>query len=73
MPTMQNLNAVVEDVRALCALAVDHIQNLSHSLAYAQAQAADAAALEQIATELQASADQLRGALAAVAQIKTQA
>ncbi len=68
MPALDHLTAVVDDLRTLIAAAADRIQNLSHSLAYAHAQAADAAAIEQIAAELQASADQLRGAVAAADQ-----
>lgn len=73
LSALHHLTVVVDDTRALIAAAADRIQTLSHSLAYAQAQAADAAAVEQIAAERQASAEQLRGALAAVEQTQTQA
>ncbi|WP_363346131.1 hypothetical protein [Methylocystis echinoides] len=73
MSALNRLAAIVDDLRSLIGVAADHIQNLSHSLAYAQAQAADAAAIEQIANDLQATADQLRGALTAVDQSQTQA
>ncbi|MEK4035656.1 hypothetical protein WOC76_05200 [Methylocystis sp. IM3] len=72
MPALDHLTAAVEDICALMATAADRIQNLSHSLAYAHAQAADAAAIEQISVALQASAEQLRGALAAADQTLTQ-
>lgn len=65
MSTLDNLTAAVNDMRALVAAAIDRIQNLSHTLAYAQTETADAAAIAQIAAELQAAADQLRGALSA--------
>lgn len=72
MPALDHLTAAVEDIRALMATAADRIHNLSQSLAYAHAQAADAAAIEQISAALQASAEQLRGALAAADQTLTQ-
>ncbi len=45
MSALNRLAANVDDLRSLIGVAADHIQNLSHSLAYAQAQAADAAAI----------------------------
>ena len=65
MSAIDNLTAAFNDVRSTVAAAVERIQYLAHDLAYARAEAADVAAVEQIAAELHATADQLRGALAA--------
>ncbi|WP_457795725.1 hypothetical protein [Methylocystis sp. S23] len=65
MSAIDNLAAAFNDVRATVVAAVERIQYLTHDLAYARVEAADAAAVEQIAAELHATADQLRGALAA--------
>lgn len=68
MSSIDRLTAAVDDMRALVAAGVAHMQNLSAALAHAHTQATEAAAVEQLAADLQASADQLRGALAALAQ-----
>lgn len=65
MSALDNLTAAFNDVRTTVSATVERIQYLAHDLAYARAEAADAAAVEQIAAELHATADQLRAALAA--------
>jgi len=73
MSALDNLAAALNDVRTTVTAAVERIQYLAHDLAYARAEAAEAAAIEQIAAELHATADQLRGALAAADQTQPQA
>lgn len=68
MPALDNLVAAYNDVRSAIALAAEKIRHLAHDLAVAHAHAADAAAIEQIAAELHATADQLRMAIAAADQ-----
>lgn len=65
MSALDNLTIAFNDVRMTVSAAVERIQYLAHDLAYARAEAAEAAAVEQIAAELHATADQLRAALAA--------
>lgn len=66
MNALANLTAAFDDIRAAVFLGVERIRQLSHELAAARAEVADANDIEQIATELHATADQLRRALAAV-------
>jgi hypothetical protein len=68
MPALDNLSAAFNDVRMVVAAAVERIQYLTHDLAHARGEAADAAAVEQMAVDLHATADQLRAAIATADQ-----
>jgi hypothetical protein len=68
MPALDALTEAFNDVRTAIAAAVERIQHLAHDLAYARGEAADAAAIQQMAADLHATADQLRAAIAATDQ-----
>jgi hypothetical protein len=64
MASLDNLTAALNDVRSAVALSVEKIQRLANDLALARAEAANSAAIEQIAAVLHSTADQLRSAIA---------
>lgn len=63
MPPIENLNVALNDMRGAVAACVERIRQLAHDLALARAAAAEAALIEQIATELRATAEHLRAAV----------
>lgn len=73
MTTLDNLTTAFNDVRVTAAAAVERIQYLTHDLSHARNEAGDLAAIEQIAAELHATADQLRAAIALADQNQSQA
>jgi hypothetical protein len=68
MAALENLTAAFNNIHVTVGAAVERIQYLAHDLAYARAEAADSAAVEKMASDLNAVAEQLRAALAAIDQ-----
>jgi hypothetical protein len=67
MSALDDLSAAFNDVKSAVALGVDKIKRLAGDLAAAHV-ASDTAAIEQIASDLHATADQLRAVVAPPAE-----
>jgi hypothetical protein len=73
MASLDSLTAALNDVRSAVALSIEKIQRLTNDLAIAKSEAANAAAVEQIASVLHGAADQLRAAITSSDQTQNRA